>query len=113
MEKPRDQWDKRYYRKHKKRVLARNRIWRRNNKKRRAELQWRYRGIDLTYSKYLSELKKQKGKCKICGDKMKRPNVDHDHKTGLYRGLLCIPCNVGLGVYERKKNLFKKYLERT
>ena len=42
---------------------------------------------------------------------MKLPQVDHDHKTGEYRGLLCVPCNNGLGVYELHKERFEKYLE--
>lgn len=33
------------------------------------------------------------GRCVICGRKMKKVNVDHDHKTGLIRGLVCGTCN--------------------
>jgi hypothetical protein len=48
----------------------------------------------------LQELQaKQDNKCGICG---KSPNtkglaVDHCHKTGLIRGLLCQSCNRGIG----------------
>lgn len=42
-----------------------------------------------------------RGFCFICGitqDKLKRGLcVDHDHKTGKIRGLLCSPCNFILG----------------
>ena len=38
------------------------------------------------------------------------PHIDHCHMTGKIRGLLCGPCNTGLGVYEKKKDLFKRYL---
>ena len=39
------------------------------------------------------------GKCEICG-KEARLNIDHDHSTGKYRGLLCANCNWGLGMFE-------------
>ena len=45
---------------------------------------------------------KQKGVCALCGKlptngRWKKLVVDHDHQTGKIRGLLCNPCNVGLG----------------
>lgn len=47
-------------------------------------------------------LKYQDYKCAICkraeGD-VRRLCVDHDHKTGLLRGLLCDDCNMGLGLF--------------
>lgn len=36
------------------------------------------------------------GKCAICGSSY-RLHIDHDHKTGQLRGLLCHFCNTGLG----------------
>ena len=57
----------------------------------------------MTIDDYNKILESQGGKCAICG----KPNsgingrdrlfVDHDHKTGMVRGLLCSNCNHGLG----------------
>lgn len=57
-------------------------------------------GIDAATVKRLIDL--QKGVCAIC---LKAPergrrrglHVDHDHRTGIVRGLLCDSCNVALG----------------
>ncbi|MFI1796374.1 endonuclease VII domain-containing protein [Streptomyces sp. NPDC020379] len=36
----------------------------------------------------------QGGRCAVCGGtRRQRLSVDHDHKTGLVRGLLCRMCN--------------------
>lgn len=40
----------------------------------------------------------QDGKCAICErSSRRRLHVDHDHVTGLVRGLLCNSCNLALG----------------
>lgn len=50
-------------------------------------------GVDIT-----ELLIEQNNKCAICGDKFdKYIAVDHDHKTGQARGLLCRYCNGLLG----------------
>lgn len=58
----------------------------------------------ITQDDYEKILKKQRGKCAICrltGSGQAGKNylcVDHDHKTGKIRGLLCHKCNRGIGL---------------
>lgn len=86
--------------------------YREKNQKYYREHAWKKQGIvDFTYEQYLSELTKQDNKCLICEDVMTTPQVDHDHQTGRYRGLLCKPCNFGLGKYEKYKDKFRTYLQ--
>lgn len=85
--------------------------YRRENKAILSERQWMKRGIvNMTYERYLSELDKQNNCCKICGEEMIKPQVDHNHQTGEFRGILCIPCNAGLGIYELHRENFERYL---
>jgi len=57
----------------------------------------------ITIEDYERMFEEQKGACAICGSVEVRRNgrtnfcVDHCHKTGKVRGLLCNECNVGLG----------------
>lgn len=47
-----------------------------------------------------SLMRNQEGLCCICGERLGRQfNVDHCHATGRARGLLCGPCNRGLGCF--------------
>ena len=53
----------------------------------------------LTDAQYESILAEQDGRCACCGRVPDlEPRVDHDHKTGDVRGILCHKCNVGIGL---------------
>jgi len=66
------------------------------------------RNYGIDYKEYCRLLECQDRKCAICGGegfvmaqhhKLKLV-VDHDHKTGKVRGLLCHNCNRGLGLFK-------------
>ncbi len=50
------------------------------------------------------------GYCAICGEEKKETllRMDHDHKTGRFRGWLCHNCNVGLGHFMDNSELLLK-----
>ena len=69
----------------------------------------------LPWEDYQDMLKRQGGKCAICGEMMGKPNVDHSHKTGRTRDLLCLFCNHLLGNAKDNVEILKKairYLRR-
>lgn len=70
----------------------------------------------MTKDEYDDLLAVQANKCAICDSPFtKRPHIDHDHKTGEVRGLLCGDCNRGLGSFHDDRALLKKaraYLRR-
>ena len=74
-------------------------------------------GINL--HEYSQMLLAQNGKCAICGTtdagtregKAKALAVDHDHKTGKVRALLCEACNTGLGKFKDDAIVLEKAAE--
>lgn len=71
-----------------------------------------FRALELKYGISYNEIQKlrteQRGRCFICGclgfTFSKGLAVDHCHKTGKIRGLLCPKCNIGLGHFEDNKH---------
>lgn len=53
----------------------------------------------------------QGGGCAICGAVPKRLaslHVDHDHDTGVVRGILCLGCNQGLGKFRHDPAIMQR-----
>lgn len=92
--------------------------WRRANKDKKNSMDKQYqlknrkrisrRNYDKELSQYglsvdslASLVKYQDNKCGVCSrdlNKSKTRHVDHDHKTGIARGVLCHKCNLGIGL---------------
>ena len=76
------------------------------------------RKYGMTLADYDGMFAAQDGVCAICGEA--RPeeralHVDHDHETGVIRGLLCFRCNNALGDFREEYELFQRaadYLDR-
>lgn len=60
----------------------------------------------------VSELEtKHGGLCALCGRSGKL-HIDHDHRTGRVRALLCARCNMLLGHYEKDPAAFVALIDR-
>lgn len=74
------------------------------------------RKYGLSIDTYDMMLLQQDNRCAICKCVMTKICVDHNHKTGTVRGLLCNNCNLAIG--HIKENLLildemRKYLVRS
>ena len=80
-----------------------HRNWKKKNPEKVLAYKLRSR-FKITLEQYREMFKQQKNMCAICwinGEKFTRKlHIDHDHKTGKVRGLLCKNCNHGLGMFK-------------
>jgi len=90
-------------------TLCMSRINYNPNANRRLKLKKKF---GITLEQYNDLLQKVGGKCPICNniDKV-RLSVDHDHKTGRVRGLLCSRCNRALGYVNDDVDRLTKLIE--
>jgi hypothetical protein len=73
----------------------------------------------MSPGQYRAMWAQQDGKCRICGSQRPlygkgRLDIDHDHKDGKVRGLLCNPCNLGLSHFRDNSARLKeamRYIE--
>lgn len=107
---------KRYYQENRDRILAEQKqVY---EKRRERDLKKQY---NITLKEYNEILCKQNDVCGICHKPETRPTsknlvVDHCHKTGKVRGLLCSKCNAALGFFQENINNLQnaiKYLAIT
>ena len=93
------------------------------SKRKHSQLKSKLKPFGFTVEDYEFELENQNHVCAICGQPEtefnmgtpRRLAVDHDHKTGCYRGLLCGKCNKGIGLFKDNVAILKQaiqYLEK-
>lgn len=97
---------------HKKEVDDSRKKWYSNNKLRVRENKLK-RVYGLTNQDYDKMLQEQDSCCKICGIKNSETKkgylvVDHCHKSGKVRSLLCDGCNTGLGLLKDNPEVLEK-----
>ncbi len=96
--------------------------------RKRVQHRSRWKNIELSRAKERAKEKRNRDKraaqiagrprpscCDVCGKKRKRIAFDHCHSTGNFRGFLCSPCNVAIGlVGDSPKTLraLARYLEK-
>ena len=125
------QHSKKYRLKHRARLSERQRVYRANNLEKVKAAQRKFiakpevkkrrkaRNLLIRYQITLEVFDRlyldQCGCCAICAAELDAPHVDHDHKTGKVRGLLCKYCNTGLGLFKDRPGLLRRaanYLEK-
>jgi hypothetical protein len=108
---------KREYHKHTQRYKDNGARYRKNNprKTKSAVLEWNY---GITIDQRDEMMLRQGAKCAICNVAQvnlgRSLNIDHSHRTGRIRGLLCSECNHGLGKFRDRIDLLYRairYLE--
>ena len=91
--------------------------WNSRTPKKRLEQHLKYK-YDLTINELMQALDTQGGCCAICADllpdllvynnRQRGYAIDHNHETGQFRGILCLPCNSMLGMAKDSAKLLRK-----
>ena len=98
-----------------------NTVWRKNNPDKIAEykekdkwnLKKRCARRNITEEDFLNKLEEQKYLCKICETNISISDsaIDHNHKTGDFRGILCKTCNRALGLFKDSPKVLENALD--
>ena len=103
------------YQKRKEKRVENSRRYRKNNPGKIMDSNLRIK-YGITREQYFEMLEEQGYKCAICGKPRELHSrnfaVDHNHKTGKVRGLLCDGCNYGVGFLEKRKKEYEEYLDK-
>lgn len=112
-----------YYHGNKSKVSVSARYYRAKNKQIMVSRKLEYK-FGLTLEQAKEKLGNQGGCCDICRKPLDYatgvkgrdgPSIDHNHKTGKIRGIICMCCNTGLGMFTDNTATLREaanYLER-
>jgi len=82
------------------------------------KMRWKriHKTYGITEDQFSDILERQIGSCAICNAEIskKTAHIDHCHRTGAVRGLLCSKCNQGIGLLMESKEILLsaiKYIE--
>ena len=114
-----------YYVANREREIARTKAWHAANPERRKAIQdaWRTRNptrvrenwmrwkYGMTLAEFDAVLDGQGMACAICRATDMAWCIDHDHKTGVVRGILCRRCNLTLSGFQDDPELFRRAAE--
>lgn len=96
-----------------------SKIYRKTQPSKNAKFRWRLKVHNLTPDEYTLLLTAQNHQCAICYRKFdteQTSHIDHSHKTGKTRGLLCGACNRAIGLLQDDPEVCKNaaaYLTET
>lgn len=120
---------KTWYAKNKESVSKRHKVWREKNREKfmsygkidrknnptKYQNQWLRSKYNITLEEYFEMAESQNYTCPICkrhesmiGEQLL---IDHDHKTGKVRGLLCRLCNQAIGMLKEDPATFNRALQ--
>lgn len=115
------EYSRNYYIKNRERVIAKSTARNRRLRAERAVYNRKrhlHKQYGITIKTWAQMLVKQKGVCAVCKQPERKVNnrngrlqplcVDHDHKTGRVRGLLCCRCNRSIGLLGDDTQLIKQ-----
>jgi recombination endonuclease VII len=109
-----------FYRANREHHVEQQQIYRKTNPWCSRESSWKQNGINIDRHRFLAMFAEQDGKCALCNEDITlSASVDHDHTTGLIRGLIHTSCNHMLGnskdnpeLLERGAAYLRRHLEK-
>lgn len=68
---------------------------------------------NITPAEFVTAYEAQEGKCLVCYETISQMDsaIDHNHKTGEFRGILCKKCNRAIGMLQDSPTILRRAAE--